>query len=485
MSLNIWAEFTEWVGDSAYFEWRVWDKTCTDISYGHYYLVVIYNGSVVASHGFSTPTAINGCGLKYSKTSYVPGYKIDDGDVTVTLAVVYDPSTPTPIGGITKDLYIPPKRVKCTQSFKVRDKSTKAALQGAIVTIWELPYPECMTGTDGRCSISNLQKGKTYHIVASRTGYYEGGGDFVACDGEIVIELTEIVECSPEGKHEVLEYCPDGITEKRWRDCISGKWVVGSQTCPECTEGEHAVIEYCPDSVTEKRWRDCIGGMWVENSQSCPECFPEGISEVLEYCPDGVTAKRWRECKDGKWLTFTFPCPECSPEGKHEVLEYCADGITEKRWKDCISGKWRFDSQECPAGTCTEGETKCIYFDLYKCIDGRFQRIEEKSPDCGYVPGEGETRCVGRDLYKSVEGGWILYEKNSPQCRYEPPLPCPIMCICMGTPLVDCLGPIRQLRDKILAKRKAGRRFLSFYYDRLTPRLSPIILNIRRRKRYV
>lgn len=35
--------------------------------------------------------------------------------------------------------------------------------------------------------------------------------------------------CYPEGVHEVLEYCPDGITEKGWRDCIGGKWVEGVQ----------------------------------------------------------------------------------------------------------------------------------------------------------------------------------------------------------------------------------------------------------------
>jgi len=34
-----------------------------------------------------------------------------------------------------------------------------------------------------------------------------------------------------EGTHEVFEYCPDGVTEKRWRDCINGKWVYGSLEC--------------------------------------------------------------------------------------------------------------------------------------------------------------------------------------------------------------------------------------------------------------
>ncbi len=41
-----------------------------------------------------------------------------------------------------------------------------------------------------------------------------------------------------EGTHEVLEYCPDGVTEKRWRDCINGKWVYDERECPEEEEAE-------------------------------------------------------------------------------------------------------------------------------------------------------------------------------------------------------------------------------------------------------
>jgi len=109
-----------------------------------------------------------------------------------------------------------------------------------------------------------------------------------------------------EGTHEVFEYCPDGITEKRWRDCIGGKWVEGSLVC---CEGEHEVLEYCPDGITEKRWRDCIGGKWVEGSQECPPECEEGTHEVLEYCPDGITEKRWRDCIGGKWVYGSQVCP--------------------------------------------------------------------------------------------------------------------------------------------------------------------------------
>jgi len=43
---------------------------------------------------------------------------------------------------------------------------------------------------------------------------------------------------------------------------------------PTCTEGAHEVLEYCPDGTTEKRWRDCINGEWVYNSQTCPGVPP-------------------------------------------------------------------------------------------------------------------------------------------------------------------------------------------------------------------
>lgn len=184
---------------------------------------------------------------------------------------------------------------------------------------------------------------------------------------------------------------------------------------PECEEGIHEVLEYCPDGVTEKRWRDCVKGKWVTNSRTCPiapECS-EGAHEVLEYCPDGVTEKKWRDCVKGKWVTNSRTCPvapECS-EGAREVLEYCPDGVTEKRWRVCIKGKWVTGSQRCP--------------------------------------GEPE------------------------------PFPCPIMCIAMGTPLVDALGPIREFRDRILRRSKVGRWFISFYYNRITLTVSPVILKVR------
>ena len=81
-----------------------------------------------------------------------------------------------------------------------------------------------------------------------------------------------------------------------------------------------------------------------------------------------------------------------------------------------------------PPPECTEGETKCVGYDLYKCINGKWQLVESNSEQCGYVPPEcteGETKCVGYDLYKCINGKWQLVERNSTQCGYTPPAPPP------------------------------------------------------------
>ena len=109
-----------------------------------------------------------------------------------------------------------------------------------------------------------------------------------------------------EGAHEVLEYCPDGVTEKRWRDCISDVWVENSRICPappECEEGAHEVLEYCLDGVTEKRWWDCISGKWVKNSQICPTTCSDGEKACKGY--------DLYECKDGEYKLIERNSGEC------------------------------------------------------------------------------------------------------------------------------------------------------------------------------
>lgn len=46
---------------------------------------------------------------------------------------------------------------------------------------------------------------------------------------------------------------------------------------------------------------------------------------------------------------------------------------------------------------CTEGDTKCVGFDLHRCVNGEWKLTEENSPTCGYTEPctEGETKCQG------------------------------------------------------------------------------------------
>ena len=94
---------------------------------------------------------------------------------------------------------------------------------------------------------------------------------------------------------------------------------------------------------------------------------------------------------------------------------------------------------------------------------------------------EGKTACTDYDLYECIDGEWKLIGHNSTECGYtpKPPFPCPIMCMCYGTVLVDCLGPIRVFRDMVLRRFGLGRWFISFYYNQLTPLISPVILKLR------
>jgi len=84
------------------------------------------------------------------------------------------------------------------------------------------------------------------------------------------------------------------------------------------------------------------------------------------------------------------------------------------------------------------GEEKCVSGDLYVCLDGALN-VSERDPDCN---GTGKGKA------------------------------CPIACVCMGTPLIDALGPIREFRDFTLKRGKLGRCFVSFYYSQVGPFLS-------------
>lgn len=230
---------------------------------------------------------------------------------------------------------------------------------------------------------------------------------------------------------------------------------------------------------------ECIGNTWYLKEKLSPECgyvreCKEGIHEVLEYCPDGITEKRWRDCINYKWVERerrdVCPCIE----GEHKCV-----GVD--LYECRADGKWYLlerKSKECGYVPCEDGERKCFGYDLYECVNNDWVLSETNSVLCGYIKGcdvEGITKCIDFDLYECIGGEWKLKKKNAVECGYVPPtpFPCPIACVCMGTPLVDCLGPLREFRDKILNRNSIGRRFISFYYNQLTPFLSPIILKVR------
>jgi len=56
-----------------------------------------------------------------------------------------------------------------------------------------------------------------------------------------------------------------------------------------------------------------------------------------------------------------------------------------------------------PGAECVEGETKCEGYDLYQCINGRWQLIEKNSPQCGY-PAEPINLEYISELYYDDRG---------------------------------------------------------------------------------
>jgi len=105
--------------------------------------------------------------------------------------------------------------------------------------------------------------------------------------------------------------------------------------------------------------------------------------------------------------------------------------------------------------------------------------IPAKAIGCpAYELLEGETMCQERDLWQCENGEMIKIEENSPECKEAEPgkkAACPIACVCMGTPLIDQLGPIREFRDEVLKRSRAGLIFVSLYYGKMSPHLSPLL----------
>jgi hypothetical protein len=111
-------------------------------------------------------------------------------------------------------------------------------------------------------------------------------------------------------------------------------------------------------------------------------------------------------------------------------------------------------------------------------VDAASIVIPSKAIGChAYDLLEGETICMEMDLWKCENGEMVKIEENSPECKeVKPKGPvCPIACVCMGTPLIDQLGPIREFRDEVLKRSRAGLTFVSLYYGKLSPHLSPLL----------
>ena len=86
-----------------------------------------------------------------------------------------------------------------------------------------------------------------------------------------------------------------------------------------------------------------------------------------------------------------------------------------------------------------------------------------------------KAKFEGSEGYKSSETsllGVSIVESEKPPGNGPA---CPIACVCMGTPLIDQLGPIREFRDEVLKRSRAGLIFVSLYYGKLSPHLSPLL----------
>ena len=83
------------------------------------------------------------------------------------------------------------------------------------------------------------------------------------------------------------------------------------------------------------------------------------------------------------------------------------------------------DGDGIPPAVCTEGDTRCLGYDLYVCKNSQWVVKEYNSAECGYTPEpictDGQERCKGTDLQVCIGGEWKLKERNSSRCGYVPP----------------------------------------------------------------
>ena len=245
-------------------------------------------------------------------------------------------------------------------------------------------------------------------------------------------------------------------------ECVAGKWSLKAKACVPPTPPPETTLT-SRDATTEERTP-------VELSATLED--EDGNLLADETVTFTLTRKSYSNTTGaGGVVTVTVPAADVPSVGDYTwTAEYGGNGYK----KSSCSGSLTVTV----APLCTEGETKCIGYDLYECKTGKWELKGVGSEVCG-APSEcteGETKCIGYNLYECKTGKWELKEVNSRSCGYTPPLPCPIACVCMGTPLIDNLGPIREFRDKTLKFTRAGKKFVDVYYDQLTPFLSPVLM---------
>lgn len=407
----------------------------------------------------------------------------------------------------------------CLQRVYVRRDSPPCGIWG--VDIFYAPegvvhHDHVRTNGDGYADL-DLMDGQPYHIRCSIPQHFSPVSDtevnIVACSTEIEFILysaypmahyTHGNQCACEGAgyywyddscHSVLSEpppTPEECAEMRsYVDCLNRGcyWYGLEQKCRAVPSGPPT-----HDCSTIYTRAGCVTCNCYWYNGSCHQ-VPPPIT-----CTNGdqrCLGNDLQECQNNVWITIE---PNSSQCGYIPPCECTA-------WIDaeCISETQRRQTRTCtPSGcdeeervisdascgvtppVCTNGETKCIGLDLYKCINNQWQVIDRNAPECeGAVPPciEGETKCIGTDLYQCIDEHWHIVDRDSPQCGYEPPIPCPIACVALGTPLIDFLGPVRVFRDAFLTKFHIGRKFIYFYYNKITPFISPKILKMRGRKK--
>ena len=250
--------------------------------------------------------------------------------------------------------------------------------------------------------------------------------------GDICDRKTE------KGKIIVLEKCPDGVFDKRWKVCSAyGIWNEFSQNCNEVECYRNVIIHKSPYPSDPKWniWTKDVGGYGLAAFDTLEQCkryidsaIKSGFTynqcgEVVEcidgerrnetYCPDGTTLKSWEECISGEWKAKTQTCPVTCTEGEKRNVILCPDGEFMKSWEECVSGTWVAKTGVCG---CAAGTTSCQGYNLYTCVDGEWVLKERNSVECGYT--ENEKISILDPIISWIETSFDVDRKTAEMYAY-------------------------------------------------------------------